>query len=178
MGAAVRFHPVEILLDASDKDYKTDGLIEIEGIEVCLLEALGHHGLKDLGRFGYDHVKGSFGALTFMRKILKTWCFAKEDTLCKLKVFFIHARGKKMHLWALEMPALEVQVEHLVSSEILLKASEAGGILDVGNLAWKLKDCLKKTSGTLTNKKKEHEDCLLFQQLGLEVSYSTLNRGQ
>lgn len=45
-----------------------------------------------------------------------------------------------MHLWILEIPALEVQVlEHLASSEIPLMASEASRILDLGNLAWKLK---------------------------------------
>ncbi|CEI93369.1 hypothetical protein RMCBS344292_07603 [Rhizopus microsporus] len=37
-------------------------------------------------------------------------------------------------------PALEVQVlEHLASSEIPLMASEAGRILGLGNLVWKLK---------------------------------------
>jgi hypothetical protein len=70
--AAVRFHPVEIFLNTSDKDYKTDSQVEIEAIEVCLLETSGHYGLKDLCRFEYDHLKGSFGALTFMRKIWKT----------------------------------------------------------------------------------------------------------
>ncbi|PHZ17305.1 uncharacterized protein RHIMIDRAFT_232736 [Rhizopus microsporus ATCC 52813] len=80
MRATVRFHPVEILLDASNKDYKIGGLIEIEGIEACLLETSGHYGRKDLGRFWYDH-------------ILKTWYFTKEETLCKLKVFFINAGG-------------------------------------------------------------------------------------
>lgn len=70
--AAARFHPGEILLNTSDKDYKTDGLIEMDEIEVCLLETSGHYGLKYLDRFGHDDVKGSFGALTFMRKILTT----------------------------------------------------------------------------------------------------------
>lgn len=156
---AVRFHPGEMLLNTLDKDYKTDGLIEMDWVEVYLLETSDHYGLKDLDRFGHDNVKGSFGALTFMRKILTTWYFAKEDTLRESKVFFIHVRGKTYFDSSITLvlknlnnprqnnasvgsrdPALEVQVlEHLASSEIPLMASEAGRILGLGNLVWKLK---------------------------------------
>lgn len=68
----IKFYPGELLLDSSDEDYKADGLIKLDGMEICLLETSGHYGLTELPRFGYDHIKGSFGALTFLRKILKT----------------------------------------------------------------------------------------------------------
>ncbi|CAO3694236.1 unnamed protein product [Rhizopus stolonifer] len=91
----LKFYPGELLLDSLDEDYKADSLIKLDGMGICLLETSGHYGLTDLPRFGYDHIKGSFGALTFLRRILKTWYFANVDTVRALKVFFIHAREKK-----------------------------------------------------------------------------------
>lgn len=62
----------EILLDASDKDFKADGIVKLGDMEVLLLETSGPYGIKDDNRFGKDHVKGAFGALAFLRKILKS----------------------------------------------------------------------------------------------------------
>ncbi|KAI8094180.1 hypothetical protein BDF21DRAFT_408157 [Thamnidium elegans] len=133
-------------------------------MEICLLETSGHYDLTDLPRFGYDHIKGSFGALTFLRKILKTWYFANVDTVRALKVFFIHARGKRVHLWSLEMSMKEVQVMgHITSSEIPVNATDAGKVLDLGNLIWKLKDGIKKTCEVMDQIKKEHEEYLLLR---------------
>lgn len=51
------------------------------------------NGIIDNNRFGQDHVKGTFGALTFLRRIIKSYYYATEDTLRKLRVLFVHARG-------------------------------------------------------------------------------------
>lgn len=60
------------MLDASDKDFKADGIVKLGGMEVLLLEASGPYGIKDDNRFGQVHVKGAFDALAFLRKILKS----------------------------------------------------------------------------------------------------------
>ncbi|KAI9336595.1 hypothetical protein BD770DRAFT_332082 [Pilaira anomala] len=164
------FYPGEMSLDSFDEEYKADGLIKLDSMEVCLLETSGHYGLKDLPRFGYDHIKGSFGALTFIRKLLKTWYFANVDTVLSLKVFFIHVREKKIHLWSLETSMQDVQVlENIISSEIPINAAEAGKMLDFGNLIWKLKDGIKKTCEVVDQMKKEHEEYLLQRQLNPDV---------
>lgn len=78
----------------SDETFKVDGIIKYEDTECCLLETFGPFGISDNGRFGGDHVKGTFGTLTFLRKILQTYHYATEDTLLELKVIFVHARGE------------------------------------------------------------------------------------
>lgn len=88
------FRTGEILLDGSDEDFKADALVEIEGMELLLLETSGPYNIDDNARFSQDHIKGSFGALTCLRKMLKTWYFATEETMRRLKVMFVHARGK------------------------------------------------------------------------------------
>lgn len=91
----VIFETGEILLDASEEDFKADGRVTFNGIELLLLETSGAFGIRDNNRFSQDHVKGAFGVLTFLRKILKTVCFATEDTMQQLRVLFVHARGKQ-----------------------------------------------------------------------------------
>lgn len=73
---------------------KADGIVKYDDIEFCLLDTSGPFGISDNGSFVSDHVKGLFGALTFLRNILKTYYYATEDTLLELKVIFVHAKGK------------------------------------------------------------------------------------
>lgn len=65
----MKSHPGEYLLQSTVEEYKADGVVIIDTVEICLLEVLGKYGLSDTSRFGYDHVKGAFGALSFLRKI-------------------------------------------------------------------------------------------------------------
>ncbi|KAI8366184.1 hypothetical protein BD560DRAFT_400816 [Blakeslea trispora] len=73
---------------------KADDVVESDGTEFCLFETSGVYGTFDNSCFCKDYVKGSFGALTFLGKILKTCFYATEDTLRELKVMFVLARGK------------------------------------------------------------------------------------
>ncbi|KAI8367008.1 hypothetical protein EDC96DRAFT_544047 [Choanephora cucurbitarum] len=162
----ILFKTGELLLDSSDEQFKADGLIEMDGIELCLLETSGTCGLSDNCRFGKDHVKGSFGTLIFLRKILRTFYFATESTLHELMVLFGHARGKRIHLCSLEMPAQDVQVlEHLSYADIPTDASQIDKIIDLGNFVWKLIDCLKRSCDTINKMKEEHRDYLLMLRL-------------
>ncbi|CAO3694239.1 unnamed protein product [Rhizopus stolonifer] len=72
------------------------------------------------------------------------------------------------------MTMQDVQVlEHLTSSEIPVNAADAGKMLDLGNLIWKLKGGIKKTCEIMDQIKKEHEEYLLLQQLNAEVEERT-----
>ncbi|KAI7906702.1 uncharacterized protein BX663DRAFT_497367 [Cokeromyces recurvatus] len=133
------FKTGKVILDSSDEIFKADGVVELDGIEFCLLETSGAYGISDNSRFGMDHVKGLFGVLMFLRRILKSCFYATEDTLRELKVIFVHARGKHTHLWSLETPAKDVQVlEHLSYSDIPTDVSQVDKIFNLGNLVWKL----------------------------------------
>lgn len=93
--ASLRFLLGEIRLNASEEDYNVDGVIMFGGREIYLLDTSGPYALIDLPRFDYDHVKGLFGCISMMNKILKTWHFAKERSLRQLKKHFLHIRSKK-----------------------------------------------------------------------------------
>ncbi|CEI86915.1 hypothetical protein RMCBS344292_01338 [Rhizopus microsporus] len=109
-------------------------------METLLLKASGPYGIKDSNRFGRDHAKGASRALTFLRKILKTGYLATEDTMHKLKIVFVHARGIKMYFWKLEIPSEDAQVlEHVISTKITTSSNEIGKILGLENFIWKLK---------------------------------------
>ncbi|CAO3616354.1 unnamed protein product [Mucor hiemalis] len=68
----LRFQLGEVFLDASDEDFKADGVVKCGDIELLSLETSGQYGVRDDNRFGQDHVKGALGCLTFLWRILKT----------------------------------------------------------------------------------------------------------
>lgn len=74
---AVELHciPGEYVLNASKGEYKVDAVIfdGYHGLELCLEETSGLYKLQDVPRFGYDHIKGCFGALTLLNAIIKKY---------------------------------------------------------------------------------------------------------
>jgi hypothetical protein len=90
------FIPGEFILSSSDEDYKADACIvySSEYVEICLLETSGKFLLNDDPKYGYDHIKGTFGALSMLNKTMKKYYWAKEETALKLQMSFIHARRK------------------------------------------------------------------------------------
>jgi hypothetical protein len=89
------FVPGEYTLDSSSEEYKADGVVfGHNGFELCLLETSGHYGLKDGPRFAYDHVKGAFGSLTMLNKVITKYYHATKETALKSRVPYIHSHGK------------------------------------------------------------------------------------
>lgn len=93
-GVDMKFVAGEKELSASEELCSADAIIEVDGLEICVLETSGKFQLKDKARFGYDHVKGAFAALSMLRKIFKKYYYAKMSTAKQLKIYFVHARGK------------------------------------------------------------------------------------
>lgn len=93
-GTGMKFIAGEKELSASEELCSDDAIIEVDSLEICVLETSGKFQLKDKARFGYDHVKGAFVALSMLRKIFKKYCYAKKSTAKQLKIYFVHARGK------------------------------------------------------------------------------------
>lgn len=53
----------EYVLHSSKEEYKADAcILDSSKNEICLLETSGCYLLGDLPKYGYDHVKGAFGA--------------------------------------------------------------------------------------------------------------------
>lgn len=70
-----------------------DIIMKDSGEEICLLETSGKCQLKDIPRFGYDHIKGCFGVLSMFNSIIKENHMAQVDTISSLCLPFVHARG-------------------------------------------------------------------------------------
>lgn len=84
----------EYILKAFDDEYKADGcILDQFGNEVCLLETSSTFLFKESGKLGYDHVKGTFDALTLFNAIFKKYNNTTLETAQNLTVAFIHARG-------------------------------------------------------------------------------------
>ena len=88
------FVTAEYVLKSSAEEYKADGCILFGEDELCLLETSGKFMLEDNSKYGYDHIKMTFGALCLFNAIYKKYCWANEDTALKLKIPFVHSRGK------------------------------------------------------------------------------------
>lgn len=78
------------------RQYKADGKIMLHGIDrlkILLLETSSHFGCNDRPKISFDHHKGIFGALSMLKTIADTFCFASIEQFGKLRVFFTQAAG-------------------------------------------------------------------------------------
>lgn len=89
---AFKFHHAEYILKAADEENKVDACVIFENVELCILETSGKLYLNDNTKYGRDHIKAHYGALSMVNKIYKDYCYAKQETASKLCIPFIHAR--------------------------------------------------------------------------------------
>lgn len=97
----ISFVPGEYILHSSVEEYKADAVVLLEqyDVELCLVGTSGAYKINDAPRFGYDHVKGCFGALTLLNAIIKKYHNAKLDSILRLVIPFMHIRGTQiMHM--------------------------------------------------------------------------------
>ena len=79
--------------------YKADGIITLYAfnkLEVLLLETSSHFGSTDASKSSFDYHKGLFGSLSMSKAVADAYPFGSLETFKKLKVYFIHAAGKKI----------------------------------------------------------------------------------
>ncbi|CEI86454.1 hypothetical protein RMCBS344292_00894 [Rhizopus microsporus] len=107
--SCLKFVPGEVLLSSTEEPYNADAVVKFEDIEICLLETSGYYGLNDKGRFGYDHLKGAFGAISMIRHAYKKYPYATTTAAQELRVFFMHAKEKRLNLWSIKFVFLGVQ---------------------------------------------------------------------
>ncbi|PHZ13654.1 uncharacterized protein RHIMIDRAFT_305694 [Rhizopus microsporus ATCC 52813] len=167
--SCLKFIPGEVLLSSTDEPYNADAVVKFENIEICLLETSGHYGLNDKGRFGYDHVKGAFGAISMIRHAYKKYQYATKTTAQELRVFFMHAKEKKLNLWSLEFVSLNVQIlQRIAVADIPETEHHSAQILHMGNFAYKLQTEIASSVDVLKKMRKEHNDYMISAELSDE----------
>ncbi|KAG0890719.1 hypothetical protein G6F34_012287 [Rhizopus arrhizus] len=87
------FMSAEYKLKSSDEEYKADAcILDDDNNEISILETSGKFMLDDNSKYGYDHVKCTFGALIIFNAAFKKYFWSREDTGLQLRIPFIHAR--------------------------------------------------------------------------------------
>ncbi|ORZ19905.1 hypothetical protein BCR42DRAFT_371771 [Absidia repens] len=84
--------------------YKADGvfrLLDKKKLEILLLETSSGFGCRDKVKISFDHHKGAFGAVAMLKSTADQYPYASVSRFRKIKVFFVHAAGNKLHLWSL-----------------------------------------------------------------------------
>lgn len=71
--------------------------------------------LGDPGKYDYDRINVTFGALSIFNATFKKYCWASEDTVLGLRIHFLHVRRKQFLLIT-----SEYQYSHLTDVSLLL----------------------------------------------------------
>lgn len=83
------------------KQYKADGIIrlsKLNDLEVLLLETAGSFQSKDERKISFDNIKGMFALLAMVKSIADYFSHASVDTFAKLKLYYVQASGKEIHV--------------------------------------------------------------------------------
>lgn len=88
----LKFSPGECFLKCTNEEYKADACISADENELSILEASGKILLDDNSKYGSDHIKIHYGALSIFNAVYKMYYWATEATASKLHIPFLHAR--------------------------------------------------------------------------------------
>ncbi|KAI8973813.1 hypothetical protein BDF20DRAFT_805005, partial [Mycotypha africana] len=151
--------PGEYMLKSFQEKYKADGcIIDNEDNEVFILEISGKLMLNEKWKYGYDHVKCTFGALTIFNSAYKKYFFATEETATKLQIPYLHAMEDSLHLWVLELYSNKLYISNKAfKCKIPESMKDTKNILAMGNLLWCLKMKLEGANIVLKAMKEEHD---------------------
>ncbi|KAG1448005.1 hypothetical protein G6F46_011182 [Rhizopus delemar] len=137
----------EYVLHSSKEEYKADAcILDSSKNEICLLETSGCYLLGGLPKYGYDHVKGAFGALTMFNAAFKKYHRASFKVAQQLNILFVHTHPKT--------PTNSSSSSHVVA---------------LGKLFWCLKMMLEKAVCVLKSMKESHNQNELKMMMGEEA---------
>ncbi|CAO3695165.1 unnamed protein product [Rhizopus microsporus] len=155
----LEFLPGEYLLKSSQEKYSADGcIVDEEDNEMFLLETSGKLMLNEKWKYGYDHVKCTFGALSIFNAAFKKYFFATKETAMKLQIPYLHAMEDSLHLWVLELCSNKLYISNKVFKCQIPKAmDDTKNVLALGNLLWCLKIKLERVHNILKAMKEEHD---------------------
>ncbi|KAG0782582.1 hypothetical protein G6F21_011034 [Rhizopus arrhizus] len=164
----LEFLPGEYLLKSSQEKYNADGcIVDEENNEMFLLEVSGKLLLNEKWKYGYDHVKCTFGALSIFNAAFKKYFFATEETAMKLQTPYLHAMEGSLHLWVLELCSNKLYISNKVfKCQIPKSMDDTKNIIAMGNLLWCLKMKLERVHNILKAMKEEHNNYEVQRMLG------------
>ncbi|KAG0181175.1 hypothetical protein DFQ29_009135 [Apophysomyces sp. BC1021] len=171
--ATIEFDTGEVALQSmSSRDeftrYIADGIVLINDFEIVVLETSGAYGNDKRSRHGFDHIKGAFGAMAMFHAVAKRYYGAKVETLCNLEVFFVHARGMSLHVWAVSMPSENIYTMKQISkADIPSKIDDATQVLELARALNTLKDHLDRSCEVLGKMKEEHQNYMIDKNFGI-----------
>ncbi|CEI89494.1 hypothetical protein RMCBS344292_03849 [Rhizopus microsporus] len=88
----LKFSPGECFLKCTNEEYKADACISADENELSILETSGKILLDDNSKYGSDHIKIHYGALSIFNAVYKMYYWVTEATASKLHIPFLHAR--------------------------------------------------------------------------------------
>ncbi|KAG1454166.1 hypothetical protein G6F46_007552 [Rhizopus delemar] len=111
-----------LLLSKENNLYKhfnisESNFIDEEDNEMFLLETSGKLMLNEKWKYGYDHVKCTFGALSIFNAAFKKYFFAAEAMAMKLQIPYLHAMKDSLHLWVLELCSNKLYISNKIKLE-------------------------------------------------------------
>ncbi|KAI9310713.1 hypothetical protein BX666DRAFT_2032649 [Dichotomocladium elegans] len=145
-------------------DFNVDGTLRVSTLsnaELLTLEVTGAYGMKDRSRSGYDFVKGAFSCLAMLRKVAHAYYAAGFDHFSKIRMYFLHAKERKVKLWAVYTPEPGVNLMQLVKeAEVPDSFDDMHMISDLLNFWWELVIRTKSAITALEALKEEHAQTL------------------
>ncbi|KAG0973467.1 hypothetical protein G6F29_012823 [Rhizopus arrhizus] len=173
------FYPAEYVLKAAQEETKVDACILDGDNELAVLETSGKILLNDNAKYGLDHIKVHYGALSIFNAIFKKYCTATEETATKLKIPFIHARHDTIHLWVFELCSTGLYCSKKVyKSKVPEDMAASKDILTLANFCWCFREALLDAVQVTRRMKEEHEEYqvqkMLLGEGDSRVSLSTL----
>ncbi|KAI8378289.1 hypothetical protein EDC96DRAFT_540623 [Choanephora cucurbitarum] len=156
----LKFCAGEYVLLSSKEEYKADAcIVDNYKNEICLLETSNGLLCGDMPKYGYDHVKGAFGALTMFNAAFKKYHKVDYKVAQQLSILFVHARDDCIHLWSLELCSKKVYaLKKVYVAKLVTSNTESSQVVALGNLVWKMKTMLMNIVRVLEKMKKSHDN--------------------
>lgn len=83
------------------KQYKADGIIRLStlnDLEALLLESAGSFQSQDERKILFDNIKGMYALLAMVKSIADYFSHASVETFAKLKLYYVQASVKEIHV--------------------------------------------------------------------------------
>ncbi|KAI9253503.1 hypothetical protein BDA99DRAFT_172190 [Phascolomyces articulosus] len=130
----------------SDIKYNADGVLYLDGshLELLLLEVSQAHGHSvDKHKHVYDHLKGAYGCIAMLNKIITTYKYGSRELVQNLRVLFLHASGRDdcLRLWIMR-PSLNgtvVKFERVLKEELVIDRTRVSPITNIIQFLYKVK---------------------------------------
>ncbi|KAL0077720.1 hypothetical protein F4703DRAFT_1910643 [Phycomyces blakesleeanus] len=111
--------------------YKNDGLVKL-------------FGLKEIGvflRLCFDNHKGMFGGVAMLKSIVDHYSCASIESFENVKVFFLNAVGKQLHLWSLSFKINRIFDMWIEGSLLLIPdfSENDDFVPDLAQFCWNMK---------------------------------------